>query len=97
VGYVSATHFNEIGVVLKGDWRGFGLGPAAIRLLMQLHKPQPAEPSIRSGRWLANVAPGNAHSAHVFQKLGFKMIQYTYELPPEEENHGKGTQESRST
>ena len=22
VGYVSATHFNEIGVVLKGDWRG---------------------------------------------------------------------------
>jgi len=81
VGYVSATPRNEIGVVLAKAYRGQGYGPLAIRELMRLHEPLPAEPSVRAGRWLANIAPGNEHSQYIFRdKLGFKKIQETYQL-----------------
>lgn len=79
-GYVSATHHNEIGVVLLKAYRGRGIGSAAVRALMQLHEPLPAGPSVRNGHWLANIAPRNEHSKHVFEKLGFREIQRTYQL-----------------
>lgn len=93
VGYVSATHFNEIGVGLQKQAQGHGIGPAAIRMLMKTHAPRPAEPAVRNGRWLANIAPGNEHSRHVFEKLGFTLLQHTYELT-EEEHHGKANGET---
>lgn len=87
IGYVSATNQNEIGIVIRKPFRGCGFGPMAILMLTQIHRPLPAEPSVRNGRWLANIAPGNARSRHVFESLGFREIQRTYELP-EEEQHG---------
>jgi len=91
-GSIYATHFNEIGVAVQKNARGTGIGPAAIRELMRTHKPRSTEPGARGSNWLANIAPNNTHSAHVFTKLGFKLAQHTYELP-EEEHHGKGTTE----
>lgn len=86
VGTVSASHRNEIGIVLRGNARGKGYGPRAIRLLMALADPLPAIPGERNGHWIANIAPGNLHSQHVFQKLGFRPIQITYEYHhPKEE------------
>lgn len=86
-GYISATHQNEIGIVLKREWRGRGIGPLAVRELMKLHAPLPAEPSVRNGHWLANIAPSNEPSKRMFQALGFRKIQETYEFN-EERNHG---------
>ncbi len=91
VGYVSATPQNEIGIVLRKAYRGCGFGPMAIRTLTQIHRPMPAEPGVRNGRWLANIAPGNAHSRHVFERLGFREIQRTYELNEEAENGNEKT------
>ena len=61
-------------------WRGHGIGPAAITELVKMHQPLEAIPGERSGHWLANIAPANEHSKHVFQKLGFKKVQETYQL-----------------
>lgn len=91
-GYASATHSNEIGVVLVKKARGLGIGPAAVRQLMQHHQPLPADPGVRNGHWLANIAPGNEHSIHVFERLGFRKISETYALT-EEEPHGNATEE----
>lgn len=89
VGYISATANNEIGIVIRKPYRGCGFGPMAIRMLMAMHRPNPAEPSVRNGHWLANIAPGNAHSKHVFEGLGFREIQRTYEFTEEEETNGQ--------
>lgn len=89
VGYISATHNNEIGIVLRKAYRGCGYGPEAIQGLIGHHHPNPAEPSVRSGAWLANIAPANDHSKHVFKRLGFRKIQETYEFQKSEEvEHG---------
>lgn len=81
IGYVSATQRNEIGIVLLKQYRGCGYGAQAVRALMEMHEPLPAIPSERRGRWIANVAPGNEHSKHLFEKkLGGRLIQVTYEL-----------------
>lgn len=82
VGYVSATRRNEIGIVLLKVYRGRGYGPQAVRMLMENYQPLPAVPSERRGRWIANVAPDNEHSKHLFEKLGGRLIQVTYELQP---------------
>jgi RimJ/RimL family protein N-acetyltransferase len=79
-GYVSATHRNEIGIVLKRSHRGMGYGPEALREFIARNEPLPADPGARNGRWLANIAPTNTHSRHVFEKLGFLKIQETYAL-----------------
>ena len=94
VGYISATHRNEIGVILAKAHRGKGFGPMAIQQFIAKHEPLFAMPSERSGHWLANINPENHHSQHVFEKLGFKKIQSTYALIPEEEARGKGKEAS---
>lgn len=94
VGYISATQANEIGVVLRKLYRGRGYGPAAIQQLMQMHRPNPPAKSTRNGHWLANIAPGNEHSKHVFEKLGFRKIQETYAF--EEEPDAKETSPAAS-
>jgi RimJ/RimL family protein N-acetyltransferase len=80
VGYVSATDRNEIGIVLKKAHRGKGYGPQAVKALTAMHKPLPAVPSVRQGKWLANINPKNERSIKMFSGLGFKHLQNTYEL-----------------
>lgn len=80
VGYVSATHRNEIGIVLLKAHRGLGHGKAAVKALMQMLEPLPEIPSERRGCWLANVNPENKASIALFSGLGGKHIQNTYAL-----------------
>jgi RimJ/RimL family protein N-acetyltransferase len=93
IGYISATHANEIGIVLLKAWRFHGFGQEVVRELMRLHQPLPAAPSVRNGHWLANIAPNNLPSVAMFQKLGFRWIQATYEFN-EEETNGKESTDS---
>lgn len=80
VGYISATHRNEIGIVLLKEHRRKGYGSEAVMEFMRLHEPEPAISSERRGSWLANVNPDNAASRAMFERLGGKLIQVTYEL-----------------
>lgn len=93
IGFISATADNEIGIVIRKAYRGCGFGPQAIQMLMAVHRPNPTEPSVRTGNWVANIAPGNAHSKHVFESLGFRRIQETFEYI-KEEDHGKENRKS---
>lgn len=68
VGAVYLTHQNEIGISILKDHQGHGYGKKAIRILIQAH---PAE------KFLANIAPSNARSIAMFEKLGFGAIQLT--------------------
>lgn len=96
IGYVSATHSNEIGIVLLKDWRGHGFGKLVVQELIALHRPNPAEPSVRTGTWIANVAPANERSRRMFEGLGFRKIQETFEFQsPQEEDHGHQEPSSR--
>lgn len=95
-GYISATHDNQIGIVLRKDFRAHGIGPAAVRALINVHRPNPAEPSIRTGTWIANIAPANERSRRMFEGLGFRKIQETFEFQsPQEEDHGHQDPSSR--
>ncbi len=62
---------NEIGVFVFKEHQGNGYGRAAIEALIKLHGPR---------RYLANVAPANTKSSELFGKLGFRLIQHTYEV-----------------
>jgi RimJ/RimL family protein N-acetyltransferase len=97
VGYISATHANEIGIVIRKAHRGRGYGPAAIKALIEKHRSNPAEAGIRNGNWLANIAPANEHSRHIFTSLGFRLIQCTYELQREETHGNRSEERSPST
>ena len=61
----------EIGIVLFRAFRGKGIGPKAIAALMKRHK---------SARFIANINPKNKRSIALFKKLGFSLLQHTYEL-----------------
>jgi RimJ/RimL family protein N-acetyltransferase len=71
VGAIYLTAMNEIGVAVLAQWRGHGLGPRAIRALMFKHERQ---------RYMANINPRNEKSIRMFGRLGFRIIQQTYEL-----------------
>lgn len=73
VGAVYLTMANEIGLSILARWQGLGLGPRAVRLMMRKHARQ---------RYLANINPRNKRSIRMFQRMGFKIIQETYELRP---------------
>lgn len=80
LGYISATHRNEIGVVLTKWARGRGFGTQAVSQFVTSHKPLPEVPSERAGRWLANINPANAASIAMFKGCGFSLLQHTYAL-----------------
>jgi RimJ/RimL family protein N-acetyltransferase len=65
------SHQNEIGIFLFGSHQGKGYGPQVIQALIEKHGP---------GRYLANVNPRNERSAEMFYRMGFTLIQHTYEL-----------------
>ena len=79
-GSVNLTKLNEVGIVLHPDYRGKGVGKVALKLLLNRHKPLPAIPAHRAGRFLANINPANERSIRLFTGLGFKLKQQTYEL-----------------
>ena len=79
-GSVNLTRLNEIGIVLHPDYRGKGVGKAALKFLITRHRPLAAIPSHRVGAFLANIHPKNERSIRLFTGLGFKHLQNTYKL-----------------
>ena len=79
-GSVNLTKLNEVGIVLHPDYRGKGVGKAALKLVLNRHRPLAGIPAHRSGHWLANIHPLNERSTRLFEGLGFKHIQNTYQL-----------------
>jgi RimJ/RimL family protein N-acetyltransferase len=73
IGATYLTRVNEIGISLRLEHQGKGFGPRAVRMLMRKHKRE---------RYLANVAPNNSLSAHMFDNLGFHLLQMTYVYEP---------------
>lgn len=71
VGSVYLTRQREIGVSIFRRYHRAGYGRAAVVELMRRHP----------GRFLANVAPGNVASMRLWESLGGRQIQVTYELP----------------
>lgn len=71
VGSVYLTKNNEIGIFIKKNIQGKGIGFKALKLLME-NNPR--------SRYLANVNPKNKRSATFFKNNGFSLIQHTYEL-----------------
>ena len=71
VGAVYLSRQREIGVGILRTERGQGHAQWAIGELMRLHP----------GRFLANISPANEPSARLFGRLGFSLIQHTYEGP----------------
>ena len=80
VGAVYLTHHNEIGVFITKSAQRQGYGWWAVRHLLDNYQPLPAIPSVRPGRFVAHVAPGNEPSRKLFENLGGKLIQVTYQL-----------------
>lgn len=71
IGAIYLTVMNEIGVFIAAPFRGLDLGSHAVRLLMRKHGCR---------RYLANINPRNSRSVELFRKMGFRLIQQTYEL-----------------
>lgn len=70
-GVIYLTHNNEIGVFITKKSRCLGLATKAIQLLMV------EDPKIK---YLANINPNNYYLKMLFAKLGFKLLQETWEL-----------------
>ncbi len=71
VGSIYLSKQNEIGLFLKNNVQGKNIGTQALKLLI-MQKPKK--------RILANINPKNKKSIKFFEKNGFKLIQYTFEL-----------------
>lgn len=70
IGATYLTEQNEIGIFICKVHQGRGYGKLAILALMNLHPEK---------RYLANIAPGNSRSMAMFERLGFGLIQLTFE------------------
>lgn len=73
VGACYLSKQNEIGIFLFHRHQRWGFGAAAVRALMDKHGPR---------RYLANINPQNQGSRWFFDRLGFKLVQHTYECLP---------------
>ena len=71
VGSIYLTKNNEIGIFIKKNVQGKGIGFNALKLLIEKNPRD---------RYLANVNPKNDKSIQFFKNNGFKLIQHTYEL-----------------
>jgi RimJ/RimL family protein N-acetyltransferase len=70
-GAVYLSHKGELGIFIKTEYQGFGIGKSAIRRMMQ---------KFPRDRFLANINPNNRRSILMFENMGFKHLQNTYEL-----------------
>ena len=80
IGSVYLTHQNEIGIQVVEEVRGKNIAKQALELIMEKNP---------KSRYLANINPKNKRSIKFFTKNGFKLIQYTYELIPEDTKNWK--------
>ncbi len=71
VGSAYLSKQDEIGLFIKKNLQRKNLGKQALKILL---KKNPRN------RYLANISPKNKKSIKFFQKNGFKLIQYTFEL-----------------
>lgn len=71
VGAIYLTRRDEIGVAVLKEYGNRGYATDAVTQLIDQY-PRP--------RYLANIAPENVRSHHLFRNLGFDLIQHTYEL-----------------
>ena len=71
VGSIYLSKQNEIGIFLKEHVQGQNIGTKALKLLITKNPKK---------RFLANINPKNKKSIKFFEKNGFKLIQYTFEL-----------------
>ncbi len=81
IGTVSLTKRNEIGIQIARAHRGKGWGRQAVQRMISLHRPIAAEPSEIPAAFVANVNPENKASIALFESLGARLIQHTYQLP----------------
>ena len=65
------TKQNEIGIFVKKELLGRGIGTRVLELIMEKNG---------RGRYLANISPRNKNSIKFFTDHGFKLIQHTYEF-----------------
>jgi hypothetical protein len=70
VGAIYLTALKEIGVSILQRFHTLEVAPPAINVLMQMHG---------GSRYLANVNPRNQELVRMFRRLGFRLIQHTYE------------------
>jgi len=75
VGYL--TKADEIGVYIKPDYRGQGVGKKTVVAVMLMNPRK---------RYLANINPLNERSKKLFAGMGFGLLQETYELKIGREN-----------
>lgn len=71
VGYYYVTCAGEIGIFVDPKYQQHGVGTAMLAHIIETHPVT---------RLLANVAPRNAASKHLFRSNGFRKVQETYEL-----------------
>lgn len=71
VGSVYLTKQREIGIFIFRAHQGKGYAQRAVQ---HMRKTYP-------GRMLANVNPANVASQKLFERLGSKVIQWTFEIP----------------
>lgn len=85
VGAIYATRANEIGIAVKREFQRAGIARLAILELMRKLEPVSPDRSLVPARFVAHVAPENTPSIYLFEGLGGRKIQVTYELPQPEE------------
>lgn len=69
VGAVYLTYAGEVGIAVDRAHQKVGIAKEALRWMMERHE----------GRLLANVSPFNVISRSMFEGLGWKLVQVTYE------------------
>ena len=74
-GTIYITELNEIAFHLKKEYHKAELQKIIINLVMEQNP---------ASRYLANISPKNKDKINFFKKNGFKIVQFTYELIPEE-------------
>jgi RimJ/RimL family protein N-acetyltransferase len=73
VGACYLSKQDEIGIFILKAYQRKGYGRRAVQALVSKHGPR---------RFLANINPRNERSAEMFSRMGFKLVQHTYELTP---------------
>ena len=71
VGACYLSHQNEIGVFVFAEHQKKGYARDAVKAIIEKHG---------AGRYLAHVSPRNEVSRFLFNGLGFRHIQNTYEM-----------------
>lgn len=79
VGAIYLTKANEIGIAVFPEYQEHGYASEAIRAVMARYKPKHKAGKTGHG-FLANINPKNKRSIRMFKRLGFKLLQHTYEL-----------------